>query len=145
MGAPLENRNAMTFGMSSMLTSGRLPKGAGYCRRHVLAMGRELAVAVNSQRGKVTTRDSLAINAAQRHELRAVLLHRRYRLEGGNLTVEQEAMLLREIGRATDARDRAIDRLRLDAEASPQAAALQKFWQAPAAGQTLTVPSKEHQ
>lgn len=111
MPAPIANKNAATHGAYSYLALGSLPKGASYIRRLTGKLRIQLTQAVQDTGRTAGVMEAAWINSACRHEGRAQLLQRYLRLE--DLPITLRIQLLKEIGFATSARDRAIERLDL--------------------------------
>jgi hypothetical protein len=86
---------------------GRLPKGASFIRRQVGRLRAQLEASVREQSGSVALYQNGLISSATRHELRALLLTRWLR-EATALPMAERLALVRALGEATDARDRAI-------------------------------------
>lgn len=102
------NVNAMTHGVCSYLSLGKLPKGCAYIRRQLTAFRRELEAAVMDQcNGEIGIRDAAFVNSAARHEGRCQLLTRYLRGDDCKSLADRLAVL-REIGHATDSRDKCI-------------------------------------
>ena len=112
-GAPAGNRNATRHGVYGFLALGRLPKGASYVRRLMGEFRSELERAVVEAHGEVSLSNAALITTVCRHEGRALLLSRYLALEGDALKTLERASLLEAIGRASDARDKAIEKLKL--------------------------------
>lgn len=102
------NTNAQRHGVYGYLSIGRLPKGAAYIRRQLSAFRRELERAVADQcNGDMGIRDAAFVHSACRHEARAQLLGRWLRCDECK-TLGERLAVLKEIGNATDSRDKAI-------------------------------------
>lgn len=112
-GAPLGNSNAQRHGVYGFLAIGRLPKGASYIRRLMGEFRTELERAVVEAHGQVSLPHAALITTVCRHEGRALLLSRYLAKEGDALKTLERAGLLEAIGRASDARDKAIEKLKL--------------------------------
>jgi hypothetical protein len=84
----------------------------------MFALRRELEGAVTAQGRDVGVYHSALIQSACRHETRAQLLQR-YLRESPDLTLAERCQLLDGIGRATDARDKCLDRMGLSAAPVP--------------------------
>ena len=126
-GAPLHNRNAVKSGVYSFLATGRYPRGASYVGRLVGQLRHALEVIVLERDGQVSVYQAALIQSASRHEGRAQLLQRwlrelgqRPKEDGGSSkatkqesSVQERVAILREIGNATDARDRCLKSLGL--------------------------------
>jgi hypothetical protein len=108
------NGHAITTGLTSYLSTGRWPKGASYVQRLLNGLRRGLERAVVEHGDKVDEYAACIIQSACRHEARALLLQRKLRREVDALTTDQYLALLRDIGSATDARDKCLRALRLD-------------------------------
>jgi uncharacterized protein YjcR len=115
-GAPALNRSAERHGAWGFLALGRLPKGASYIRRLMGELRRELEKAVAATHGEVSLPHAALVTTVCRHEGRAMLLSRYLALEsekGDGIKLAERVSILEAIGRATDARDRAIKQLDL--------------------------------
>lgn len=113
MGAPQGNTNGLTHGVRSYLAIGRLPKGASYIRRLVGGMQRQLEASVRDKYGELTVLHAAYIQSAVRHEVRAQLLTR-WQREGEGLSLAERITLAKEIGAASDSRDKCLDKLGLE-------------------------------
>jgi hypothetical protein len=114
MAAPPKNRNRMTHGVRGWLSIGSYPKGGSHVRRIVGVLRTELEKAVLAVHGELTPLASALIQSATRHEGRALLLGRYLRIDG-ELKLAEKLAALKEIGAATDARDRCLEKLGLNA------------------------------
>ena len=113
-GAPQGNRNATRHG----LRASSLPPGCLYLQSQLTAFRRYIRDELVARDSRPTTTYQEAIlQSAVRHETRAVLAGRWLRKEAAKLTIEQRISLTREIGNATDARDRCLKMLGLDQDA----------------------------
>jgi len=112
-GAQAHNRNAVRHG----LLAGALPKGCSYIAQASNFARGELEKAVQAARGKVTLADAATIQTVLRWERHAMLAGRWLRRSFDELTHDQRLYFSREVARASAERDKAIDRLKLDAEA----------------------------
>src|SRR5262245_1088337 len=112
-GAPFGNRNATLSGVRGWLAIGSYPKGAAYVRRIIGGLRVELATAVCATYGEMTKYQAALVQSACRHEGRALLLTRWLRVETG-LTLLERMAVLKEIGNATDSRDRCLKSIGLD-------------------------------
>lgn len=115
------NRNALTNGRHAYFTSGRLPRGASYVSRCIRGMRAALETALMERHGTVSIPHAALVSSATRHEARALLTQRLLR-EADELPVMDRRQLLADFTAATEARDRCIAALGLDAEAHPFAA-----------------------
>jgi hypothetical protein len=137
------NRASMKHGCFSL---GRTPKGTAYVQRLAGRLRSRLVRAVRQKHGADALPLDGLIQSACRHETRALLLTRWLRDAGDSLAVMDRVSLMREIGVATDARDRCIRALGLDG--SPDLAALLGVPGGPLAadfdtGDRLAVPSDD--
>lgn len=115
-GAPKGNRNAVRSGVHSFLATGRYPKGAAYVGRLVGQLRHSLEQLILEQEGEVSLYHGAVIQSACRHEGRAQLLQRWLReLEenGNGPSIQDRLAILREIGSASDARDKCLKALGL--------------------------------
>ena len=112
MGPPLGNRNAARHGLRAWCSVKRLPPGAGAIRRQLYAERDEIHAAVVSSHGEISLTHAALVQSAIRHSGRASLLERWLRVEPG-LSVSERIAILKEIGAATDSRDRCLERLDL--------------------------------
>lgn len=107
------NRIATTHGVRGFLTTGTLPPKAAYIRRNLNRFRTALEAAVLEQSDKIGLYQDALINSAIRHEARAALLQRWLRINEA-LTHAEKLATLKEIGNATDSRDRVLKALKLD-------------------------------
>jgi hypothetical protein len=128
-GAPPGNRNRTLMGVRGWAAIGSYPKGCSHVRRLVGRMRVELEDAVCEQHGSIGVYQAALVQSACRHEGRALLLTRWLRTETdgsrkcsadatdkpAGLTVAEKLGILKEIGNATDSRDRCLKLLGLDA------------------------------
>jgi hypothetical protein len=132
-GAPAGNRNRTLHGVRGWAMIGSYPKGCSHVRRYVGRMRVELETAVHALCGSVSIYQAALIQSACRHEGRALLLTRWLRTESAcstkaasepqakaeALSVTERLSILKEIGNATDSRDKCIRALGLDQQADP--------------------------
>ncbi len=118
MPAPTGNRNRTTHGRRGFLALGTLPKGAAYIRRCIGQLRAECEAAVIEAKGQLNLTDAATCQSVARHEGRALLAVRWLRQRGSEMSDSERLGYLRELGNATDARDRAIRSLRLDVAAT---------------------------
>ena len=116
-GAKPGNKNATRHG----LRASSMPKGCGYLQSQLTAFRRYIRHEIVLRDGRTTTYQEAILQSATRHETRAALAGRWLRIEGETLTIDQRVMLLRELGNATDARDRCLRFLGLDRDARKDA------------------------
>ena len=115
MAAPVGNANAQRHGLRSV----RLPAKCRYLELAAFRIRRELEDACIERFGKVDIRSAALIQSVGRHEIRASLAARWLRLEGDRLSIDQRIALLKEIGTATNSRDKSIDALALEPDPQP--------------------------
>lgn len=108
------NTHRATHGVWSFLALGKLPKGGAYIRRLLGELRRELETRVNAAHGEISLGNAALVTTVCRHEGRALLLSRYLALEAESLKLLDRMTMLEAIGRATDARDKAIRALDLD-------------------------------
>jgi len=114
----LGNRNATRHGVYGFLAIGSLPKGASYVRRLLGQFERHLREAVQEREGEIRTYHAALIQTACRHEGRAQLLTRWIREADDKLKLTDKVAVLKEIGAASDSRDKCLERLGLNEIAS---------------------------
>ena len=114
-GAPKNNRNAIKSGVYSFLANGRYPKGAEYVGRLIGQLRLSLEGIVMERESEVTVYNAAVIQSACRHEGRAQLLQRWLREldKGGSPSIQDRLAILKEIGNASDARDKCLKALGL--------------------------------
>lgn len=117
MPAPRKNRNAITTGIYSFFTTGRLPRGASYISRLIRAMRAELEAATAAAHGEVSIPAAGLIQSAARHEAVALMLTRSLRL-ATDAPLSDRLAMMKEIRAATDSRDRCIRELKIDRPAA---------------------------
>jgi hypothetical protein len=108
----VRNQNALTHAMRSAL--GALPAGAGYVNRLAYAMRRELEQAVASTDGSISLTKAAWIDSAVKWERHGQLATRWLRLHHDEMDLGQRLEFSREVAKATDARNKAIQALDLD-------------------------------
>src|SRR5262245_39936070 len=108
------NRNALTHGRCAYFVTGKLPAGASYVARIVKALKAELESAVRERYGEIDIYAAALCQSAARHEARELLALRWMRRAAEKLTTEQLLAVQREVGNATDARDRCLKALGLE-------------------------------
>ncbi|QDU30602.1 hypothetical protein ETAA8_57480 [Anatilimnocola aggregata] len=116
MPGPKGNRNRTTHGTYGFLAIGSLPKGASYIRRQLGVFEKFVANAVKDKHGAITLYRAALIQSAVRHEGRAQLLTRWLRDGEAGLKLLERMAVLREIGAASDQRDRVLKLLDLEIE-----------------------------
>lgn len=105
-----DNRNAMRHG----LRASALPKGCNFIHRELRAFRRALEDATVEVHGGISIPMAAAINTACRAETHAQLCARWLRREETNLDANQRLSYSAAIVKASEARDKAIDRLGID-------------------------------
>jgi hypothetical protein len=113
------NRNATRNGRYGWLALGSLPKGASYVRRCIGKLRRELEIAVQAKEGELGLYQAGLCQSVARHEGRVLLCVRWLRDRGERMSDMERLAYLREIGSATDSRDRCLRALGLDKPADP--------------------------
>jgi hypothetical protein len=113
-GAPAGNANAVSHGVYSFLSSGRLPAGAEPIAEDVNALREQLETAVAEAHQGVSLTRAALIQSIVRHETVCRLLLRYLTEQEDKLTMDQRFAVLRDVGRATDKRDAAIKALELE-------------------------------
>ena len=116
MGAPVGNSNAVKHGLQAknLLTTGALPKGAGYVKRITNELRAAIENAVSDAKGEVCLHDSAVAQTAIRWERHALLAQKWLRLETDNLTPDQRLAFSRDIARASTERDKCLRELGLN-------------------------------
>ncbi len=112
-GAPAGNRNATRSGRRAWETVKRLPKSCGAIRQQLYAERDDIELSVGRQHGEVSLYHAALIQSAVRHSGRAQLLERWLRVEEG-LSLNERLAVLKEIGAASDSRDKCLKLLGLD-------------------------------
>jgi len=111
----ITSQQRATTGLRATFTSGKLGKGTAYIKRISDRMRVVLEEAVIQRYGACTTYEHALIQSAGRHEVRAQLCQRKLRQLGDSLeSFDRWMSLTKEIGHATDARDRCIMRLGIE-------------------------------
>lgn len=123
-------RNNLRHGLRT-LALGTLPTGASYVARMTNVLRRELESAVMEAKGQVTLTDAAAINTACRWERHAMLAQRWLRQHAEAMTHDQLLSFSRDVARASESRDRAIQSLGLDRREQDAIAALYSVCSAP--------------
>jgi hypothetical protein len=131
------NRNSITSGTYSFLVTGRLPRGCSHITRITGRLRRAAEAATTERHGKLSLMHRCLIQAAGRHESRALLLQRLMRVKAETLTPEQQVSILRDISTATDSRDRALAKLGLGGSDTPEILAILYGTSNPAAAQVV--------
>jgi hypothetical protein len=108
-GAPAGNRNGCRHG----LRGAALPRGCERVGREINLFRRALETAVLDARGEITLVDASLINTAYRAERHAQLSQRWLGKEAHDMTPADRLNYSREVVRASESRDKAIDALNL--------------------------------
>jgi hypothetical protein len=133
MPAPVGNQNRTVHGVRGYLALGSLPRGARYIRRLIGELRTALESAVSEANGgEISIYHGALIQSACRHEGRALLLSRYLRIEP-DLALAERLAILKEIGTASDSRDKCLKAFGLDAVKSsdPWAIAMNAIHSAP--------------
>lgn len=114
-GAPKENTNAMTHGLSARhgLRGSGLPKGCGHIRRAINVFRRAIEAAVFDDRGEISLTDAAHINTAFRWERHAQLAQRWLMFQAETLSDADRLAYSRDVAKASTERDKSIAALRL--------------------------------
>lgn len=112
-GAPPGNANRTRSGKRAWSAVKRLPKGSGAIRQQLYTERDEIEVVTGRQHGEISLFHAALIQSAIRHSGRAQLLERWLRVEP-DLTLNERLAVLKEIGAASDSRDKCLQRLGLD-------------------------------
>src|SRR5262245_58388668 len=107
------NRNSLKNGNTAFL-SGRWPGGCQAITRAVRKLRKQLEGEIIARTGDLDVYSAALIQTATRHEARALLWQRWARERFDTLTTEQLLAITRELGSASDARDRCLKALGLD-------------------------------
>ena len=114
MAGKIGNSNAQTHGLYGYLAIGSLPKGCSYIRKMIGRFEGVLRDAIVDKYGQIGVYRAALVQSCCRHEGRAQLLGRWLRHEDGDLKVMDKVGILREIGAASDSRDKCLRLLGLD-------------------------------
>lgn len=106
------NLNAVRHG----LTAGKLPQGLAYVEKKINLFRRRLEAAVEEVKGEIAIGDAAAINSVCKWERHAMLALHWLRKEGDKLSASDKLKFSEAIAKASDARDRALAKLRLDVQ-----------------------------
>jgi hypothetical protein len=93
-----------------------MPKGCGYVYRLTRELRHQLEAEIVHKHGQVGIFHAALVQTACRHEGRAQLLSRWLKQHADEMGHHDRLSYLREIGNASDARDRALKTLGLDAD-----------------------------
>ena len=106
--------NAITHALRSAI--GALPPGCGYVNRLAYAMRRQLETAVANVDGSISLTKAAWIDSAVKWERHGLLAGRWLRLQSGDMDLAQRLEFSREVARAADLRNKAIQSLGLDVD-----------------------------
>ena len=122
-GAPRGNENRVRHGVFSWATSGKVPtsiKGGTHLRNVLRAFRSGLLVEVERVKGRpATLHEQALISSAVRHEGRARLLERLVADDWARMLNPERIAALKEIGSASDSRDKALKAIGLDTAGKP--------------------------
>lgn len=93
------------------LRASSLPPGCSYLKGQLQALRRDVRAELIDRDGATSIYQEALIQSAMRHEQRALLAQRWLRKEFDSIEMSEKVMLLREIGKATDARDKCFKQL----------------------------------
>lgn len=114
-GALPRNGNAIKTGKRLRLAHPKLPPGSEYITNRSFAFRRQIeAVCSVPADPGAALHQALVVDAVVCHETRRQLLGRWLRLHSAELSIPERAALLDSIGKAADARNRALKELKLD-------------------------------
>ena len=108
------NKARMSHGVYSFLALGRAPAGCGYVFRMIGQFKRAVEADVAERYGEISIYHAALIQTACRHEGRAQLLTRKLRQCEAELSHADQLATLKEIGNASDSRDKCLKLLGLD-------------------------------
>lgn len=106
-------RNALTHGLRAS-TLGSVPKGASYVGKLMHEFRRQLEAALVDAKGSISFTDACHVNTAARWERHALLAGRWLKLHAATMTHDQRLAFSRDVARASESRDRAIEALKID-------------------------------
>src|SRR5690349_17873179 len=106
-------RNALTHGLRATVLGGT-PKGAAYVCKVVNEFRRQLEAVVLDAKGAISFTDACHVSTAARWERHALLASRWLKLQAADMSHDQRLAFSRDIGKASESRDRAIAALKLD-------------------------------
>lgn len=112
IGPPLGSTNAIRHGM----LAGKLPKKLEWVEKKANAFRRRLEAAVEEARGDITLTDAAVINTATKWERHAMLAQYWLREQEDTLSASDRLRFSEAIAKASDARDKNIKALGLDAK-----------------------------
>lgn len=121
-GPPKGNTNAARH----FLSAGKLPKKMAYIENRVNALRRQLESLVLDNKQSINVTDAACINTAMKWERHAALAQHYLRHESDKLSPMERLKFSEAIAKASDSRDKSIERLKLDREADPWAQLYEK-------------------
>jgi hypothetical protein len=110
-------RNNLTHGLRCA-SLGSVPTGASYVGKLMHEFRRQLEACVLKAKGEISFTDACHVNTAARWERHALLTTRWLKLHAETMTHDQRLNYSRDIGRASENRDRSISALKLDRDVS---------------------------
>lgn len=127
-GAPPDNENRVRHGVFSWCAAGRVPlkiKGGAHLRAMLRVLRRGLVLETENVHGRAPSIfEQGVIASAVRHEGRARLLEMVVQREWETLAAAERVAILREIGSASDSRDKCLRSIGLDKRPEPLPASL---------------------
>lgn len=120
MGAPRKNANALQHGQRSMLVRfnlGSMPAKLKRIERSVNEFRRVIEAAVVAAHGSIGVYQAALVQSACRHETHSLMVQRWLRLNVDVLSHDQRLSYSKAAADASTARDKCLERLRLDATA----------------------------
>lgn len=123
-GAPPGNENRVRHGVYSWAAAGKVPtsiKGGAHLRSMLRALQAGLLTEVERFKDRpATLYEQAVITSAVRHEGRARLLEKLLAEAWGKMTTVERVAVLKEIGSASDSRDKALKAVGLDERREPK-------------------------
>lgn len=111
-GPPKGNENATRHGMRGS----KLPKGCAYIENRVNSLRRQVECALIEAKGEISIIDAAGVNSVLKWERHGLLAAHWLRKEADKLSVSDRLKFSEAIARASDARDKALRSLGLDAK-----------------------------
>lgn len=109
-GPARNNRNAMRHGLSA----GKLPEGCAYVEDRINVFRRKIEDCVVQAKAEISLTDASIINTAVKWERHGMLASHWLRTQYDELSAADRLKYSEQIAKASDSRDRAIGRLKLD-------------------------------
>lgn len=110
MPAPRGNKNRLTHGIRSFLSTGHVPRGAEKCKQQVARMRREVEEEIEDRKGALSLFDAALVQEVARAEMAVQLMFRWLSEQGDELPIETRVRLLSEIRHFTKSRNEAIEK-----------------------------------